>query len=310
VANPTFKKLLKTRLAEHGNDAKKAFTGKNALDKNPIYLIETQTEQVPEKVQLIWLEEDFSIRKDVTPENFKDEKTIEKIIDKRVKEILLKRFKDNNGDAKKAFSDLEKNPIWLNQEKRIAIKRVTISGVNNAESLHYKKDHLGNEILDKDGKPIPVDFVSTGNNHHVAIYQDEKGNLQERVVSLFEAVQLVNAGEPIISKDYNQGIGWKFLFTMKQNEYFVFPNEKTGFNPKNVDLLDPKNATEISPNLFRVQKFSEKDYWFRHHLETSLIDKNELSGITYYRKRNPQAIKDIIKVRLNHLGEIVKVGEY
>lgn len=310
AANPTYKKLLKARLAENGNDAKKAFTGKNALDKNPIYLNETQTEQVPEKVQLIWLEEDFSIRKDVTPENFKDEKTIEKIIDKRVKEILLKRFKDNNGDAKKAFSDLEKNPIWLNQEKRIAIKRVTISGVNNAESLHYKKDHLGNEILDKDGKPIPVDFVSTGNNHHVAIYQDEKGNLQERVVSLFEAVQLVNAGEPIISKDYNQGIGWKFLFTMKQNEYFVFPNEKTGFNPKNVDLLDPKNATEISPNLFRVQKFSEKDYWFRHHLETSLIDKNELSGITYYRKRNPQAIKDIIKVRLNHLGEIVKVGEY
>ena len=60
--------------------------------------------------------------------------------------------------------------------------------------------------------------------------------MQERVVSLFDAVQLVNAGESVIDKNYNQGIGWQFLFTMKQNEYFVFPktekrekvNEETG----------------------------------------------------------------------------------
>ena len=309
VANPIYKKLLKQRLVENGNDTKKAFTGKNALDKNPIYLDDAKTELLPEKVQLVWLEEDFSIRKDVTPENFKDEKTIEKVIDKAVKEILLKRFKDNNSDAKRAFSDLDKNPIWLNSEKGIAIKRVTISGVNNAEPLHYKKDHLGNKILNKDGKPISVDFVSTGNNHHVAIYQDEKGNLQERVVSLFEAVQLVNAGEPIISKDYNQGIGWQFLFTMKQNEYFVFPDEKTGFNPKEIDLLDPRNAKEISPNLFRVQKFTIKDYFFRHHLETTVEDKIQLKGITWKRE-GIGGIKNMVKVRLNHLGEVVKVEEY
>jgi CRISPR-associated endonuclease Csn1 len=42
------------------------------------------------------------------------------------------------------------------------LKRVTISGVSNAQ-LHTK-DHLGNEILDQEGKPMPVDFVS-GNNH-------------------------------------------------------------------------------------------------------------------------------------------------
>jgi CRISPR-associated endonuclease Csn1 len=312
VGNPTYKKLLRQRLAENDNDTKKAFTGKNSLDKKPIYIDDTKTEKVPEKVQLVWLEEDYSIRKDVTPENFKDEKTIEKVIDKAVKEILLKRFRDNNNDSKKAFSDLDKNPIWLNSEKGISIKRVTISGVNNAEPLHYKKDHLGNQILNKEGKPIPVDFVSTGNNHHVAIYQDEKGNLQERVVSLFEAVQLVNAGEPIISKDYNQGIGWKFLFTMKQNEYFVFPNEKTGFNPNEIDLLDSKNTKIISPNLFRVQKFGSllSGFWFRHHLETSVDVNNNLKGITYKVIQSTSHLQNLIKVRINHIGEIVKVGEY
>ena len=256
------------------------------------------------------MEENYSIRKDITPENFKDLKTIEKILDKGVKQILLNRLKEFENDPKKAFSDLEKNPIWLNEEKGISIKRVAISGVKNAEFLHYKKDHLGNEILDKEGKKIPVDFVSTGNNHHVAIYKDEKGNLQERIVSLFDAVKLVNAGEPVIDKNYNQGLGWQFLFTMKQNEYFVFPNEKTGFNPRDIDLLDSENKKIISPNLFRVQKIASKNYFFRHHLETTVEEKKELSGIAYKPQLGLNAIQNIVKVRLNHLGDIVKIGEY
>ncbi|WP_443939640.1 type II CRISPR RNA-guided endonuclease Cas9 [Pedobacter sp. MW01-1-1] len=318
VANPIYKERLLQRLSENGNDPKKAFAGKNVLSKNPIYLNEEKTEVLPDSVKLTWLEEDYSIRKDISPENFKDEKTIEKILDEGVKRILLNRLKENGNDPKKAFSDLEKNPIWLNEAKGISIKRVTISGVKNAEFLHYKKDHLGNEILDSNGKKIPVDFVSTGNNHHVAIYRDEKGNLQERVVSLFDAVKLVNAGEFVIDKSYNQGIGWQFLFTMKQNEYFIFPNEKTGFNPKDIDLLDPKNKKVISPNLFRVQTISVvnygnntiRDFKFRHHLETTVEDNKILQGVTYQQIKSLPPLEKIIKVRLNHLGDIVKIGEY
>ena len=315
VSNPLYKALLLQRLHDNGNDVKKAFTGKNALSKTPIFLDESKTETLPEIVNLTWLEEDYSIRKDVNPDNFKDEKTIEKVLDTKVKKLLLERLK-KYGDAKKAFSDLDKNPIWLNEAKGIAIKRVTISGVKNAEFLHYKKDHLGKDILDKAGNKIPVDFVSTGNNHHVAIYRDEEGKIQERVVSLFDAVQLVNAGLPIIDKTYNQGIGWEFLFTMKQNEYFVFPNNKTGFDPKEIDLLDVKNKKIISPNLFRVQKISTKNYVFNNHLETKAIDgdilksKKELSGIMYHFVQTPANLVSIKKVRLNHIGDIVKVGEY
>ncbi|MEJ7701412.1 MAG: hypothetical protein WKF71_17460 [Pyrinomonadaceae bacterium] len=95
----------------------------------------------------------------------------------------------------------------MNEAKRIAIKRVTISGVKNAEALHHKKNHLGNDILDDNGKKIPVDFVSTGNNHHVAIYRDAEGNLQEQVVSFYEAVEKVNQGLPTIDKIFNQKSG-------------------------------------------------------------------------------------------------------
>lgn len=308
VANPLYRHLLFERLKENGNDAKKAFSGKNALSKTPIYLNNLKTEILPEMVKLMWLEDDFSIRKDITPENFKDSKVIEKILDDGVKRILKERLVKYNNNPKEAFSDLDKNPIWLNKEKGIAIKKVKISGVNNAEPLHYKKDHLGNEILDENEKPIAADYVSTGNNHHVAIYKDEKGNLQEKVVSFYEAVERVNQGLPIIDKSYNSYLGWEFLFTMKQNEYFIFPNEKTGFNPIEIDLIDSKNNAIISPNLFRVQKFTTKDYFFRHHLETNVDDKQLLKNVTWKREGINGVIK-IIKVRLNHLGEITKIGE-
>ncbi|MFW0718000.1 type II CRISPR RNA-guided endonuclease Cas9 [Pedobacter sp. N23S346] len=310
VSNPTYKKLLLQRLAEYGNDPKKAFTGKNTLVKNPIYLDNNKTEILPETVKLIWLEDDYSIRKDITPDNFKDTKVIEKILDDGVKRILKQRLAEYNNNPKDAFSDLDKNPIWLNKEKGISIKKVKISGVNNAEALHYKKDHLGNEILDENNKPIPVDFVSTGNNHHVAIYKDEKGNLQERVVSLYEAVERVNQNLPIVDKTLNTYMGWEFLFTMKQNEYFIFPNEQTGFNPNEIDLLNQKNNKLISPNLFRIQKIATKNYMFRHHLETTVEERKELANIAFVSVRSTPPLINIIKVRINHIGQIVKIGEY
>lgn len=309
VTIPLYRKLLKERLLANNNDPKKAFTGKNALSKSPIFLDESKTEVLPEKVKLVWLEEDYSIRKDITPENFKDEKTIDKIVDEGIKRLLKKRLSQFGNDPKKAFSDLEKNPIWLNKEKGISIKRATISGVKNAEPLHYKKDHTGNEIIDNKGNKIPADFISTGNNHHVAIYKDEKGNLQENVVSFFEAVVRVNQGLPIVDKNYNQHLGWQFLFTMKQNEMFVFPNEKTGFNPNDIDLLDPKNKKKISPNLFRVQKLAIGDFWFRHHLETTVDAKSNLKDITY-KRIGLNGLTDVCKVRINHIGDIIGIGEY
>lgn len=35
-------------------------------------------------------------------------------------------MREYDGEAKRAFVNLDENPIWLNEEKGIAIKRVTI----------------------------------------------------------------------------------------------------------------------------------------------------------------------------------------
>lgn len=311
VTNPHYRKALTERLQQFENDPKRAFSGANALSKKPIWLNELHTKQVPEKVKTVSFETIYTIRKEVSPDL-----KVDKVVDSNIRKILENRLKEFGGDAKKAFSNLEENPIWLNRARGISIKRVTITGVNNVESLHEKRDKHGNFILDVNGNRQPVDFVSTSNNHHVAIYRDAEGNLQEKVVSFFEAVNRRNLGLPVIDKSCNSNLGWKFLFSMKQNEYFVFPNEKTGFDPNTIDLLNPDNYSLISPNLFRVQKISTKNYLFNHHLETKAIDgetlknRKELNGITYHFIQTPSKLQGTVKVRVNHLGQIVSVGEY
>jgi CRISPR-associated endonuclease Csn1 len=304
VAKAKYREALLKRLNGFGNDPKKAFTGKNSLDKNPIYLDELKTQKVPERIKTVVSETIYTIRKDINPDL-----KIEKVVDAKIKRILQTRLDEYNGDSKKAFSNLDENPIWLNQEKGIAIKRVTITGISNAESLHDKRDKDGRLVLDDKSKKQPVDFVNTGNNHHVAIYRDQNGELQENVISFFEATMRVNQGLNVIDKSFKQSDGWEFLFSMKQNEYFVFPNTKTGFNPSEIDLQNTDNYYLISPNMYRVQKFTTKDYFFRHHLETNVEDNNPLKGITWLRL-GIKGINDILKVRLNHIGQIVSVGEY
>jgi len=309
VTKPIYREALLKRLKEYENNPKKAFTGKNTLSKKPIYLNESNSKMAPEIIKIQYFEDKFTIRKDISPEL-----KIDKIIDDGIRKIVENRLEEFNNDKKKAFSDLSKNPIWLDKENGISIKRVTISGVRNAEALHSKKDHLGNEIFDNEGNALAVDYVSTGNNHHVAIYQDEKGKLQEKVVSFYEAVANINAGFPIIDKEFNKEKGWEFLFTMKQNEMFIFSSED--FNPNEVDLLNEKNNSEISKHLFRVQKIAKKNYMFTHHLETQAItgeilkNKKQLSGISYNFIQSTEPLRNTIKIRINHLGNIVKLGEY
>lgn len=329
VANKRYRDALLARLQQFDGDAKKAFTGKNSLDKNPIWLDDLHTIQVPEKVRIVTFETIYTIRKDITPDL-----KIEKVVDVHIRRILQERLATFGGDAKKAFSNLDENPIWLNKEKGIAIKRVTITGISNAESLHDKRDKEGQLVLDEKGSTQPVDFVNTGNNHHVAVYRkpkldkngqhllDENGELQyeldERIVSFYEATSRAMLGLPIVDKEYKKEEGWQFMFTMKQNEYFVFPRyDAQGnmvFNPLDYDEAWYKNADNyatISPNLFRVQKFSFKNYVFRHHLETTIDNSGySLRGITWIDFRSSKGLDLIMKVRVNHIGQIVSVGEY
>ena len=61
---------------------------------------------------------------------------------------------------------------------------------------------------------------------------------------------------------------------------------------------------------FRHDYKSRHDYKFRHHLETTKNDKKELKEITFKQYKTLIEFNKIVKVRINHLGKIVKIGEY
>lgn len=305
VAHKAHRCALLLRLQACENNPKKAFTGKNSLAKNPLYLDAEQSRVVPERVTLRVPEQSFSIRKTVDPSL-----NVSKVIDKKVKAVLEERLAAYGNNPKLAFSNLDENPIWLNQEKGIAVKRVKIRENIDAVPLHAKRDAKGQAVTDAEGRVVGKDFVNRGNNHHVAIYQDAEGGFHEKVVSFYEATARVSLGLPAVDRDYKKEEGWKLLFTMKQNEYFVFPNEQEGFLPQEVDLMDPENNAVISKNLYRVQNLSQMYYCFRHHLETSVENKKELLGITYKRLQSLKFATQVVKVRINHLGQVVGVGEY
>ncbi len=308
VAKKMYREAILARLADFGGAPKKAFTGKNSPEKNPIWLNEEHAEQVPPRVKLVYYEDYYPIRKPVSPDL-----KIDKVIDVGVRRILEERLNEFGGDAKKAFSNLEENPIYLNKEKGITIKSVRIRGVLSAISLHEAKDHFGRVITDSRGKHREVDFVQTASTHHIAIYRDADGSLQDVAVSFLDATTRKRLGQPVVDTDYKSSEGWKFLFSMKQNEYFIFPDVEHGFDPSEIDIFDPRNKAEISKRLYRVQKMSKtdggRDYFFRHHLETTVEDNNALMGIAFKRIRNVKALEDIVKVRVNHLGDILPAKE-
>ncbi len=213
------------------------------------------------------------------------------IVDESVKKAVRARLLAHNNDPKIAFKNLDQNPVWFNENQKIAIKAVRcLTGVKKTHELWF----------DEAGKPTA--FVLLKNNHHVAIYEDENGNLHEKVTTFWEAVERLRNGATIINRQHEQG--WKLIVSMQQNEMFVF-----GLSPDELQTaINDSNHKLISKHLYRVQSIAQGDYWFRHHLETQ-NDKTEAAKILKKYLRLSLDKMTGIKVKLNALGMIVKVRE-
>ena len=230
---------------------------------------------------------------------------VDDVVDKGVQRILQERLREYGNNPKEAFTNLEENPIWFNREKGICIKRVIVrTKLKDARAIHKKHNNKGELLLDKNGKTQSADYVRTNNNHHIAIYEDAQHELHEVVVSFFDAVDSAIQGNPVIDKTYNADKGWRFLFSLQQNDCFVFPDEATGFNPADIDLTAKENYALISPHLFKVQSISEGDYLFRHQYDATKNNNAKLKNMTWKRVRNPNGLKGVVKVHITKIGHI------
>ena len=198
-------------------------------------------------------------------------KNIEDVIDKRIREILRTRLEQFGGKPEKAFAE----PVLDHQGCGIRSVRCR-TGLNATVPVRYNEQ----------GEPIA--FVKPGNNHHVAIYVDEKGKLQEHIVTFWHAVERKKYGIPTVITNtadawdkvtdrmpesfLNQlppSANWEFKFSMQQNEMFILGMEEELYN----DAMQKEDYATLSKYMYRVQNISKGAYVFRKHFETQTDDK-------------------------------------
>ena len=163
--------------------------------------------------------------------------------------------------------------------------------------------------MHKNDNGEPIDFVLTGSNHHMGIYDGQDGDRKQYTVSFWEAVERKRQGLPVVQSEFE---GYQLSATLAINDLFVI-----GPDPAEVDFMDPKNKQLISKYLYRVQKTygdgNKINVWFRHHLMTRNESNKEEEALSKSMKKLLiiQSLKSLqgTKVRVNKLGDIVEIGE-
>lgn len=319
------KKLVEDRLNQFEGDAKKALA---SLKKEPIFL------DAEKKVELKFgtcYAEEIVIKYPIASIAAKD---VEYVIDEKIKELIRARLQQYNNKEKEAF----KETLWYNEEKQIPILTVRcFTGLKAVEPV--KKDEYGNNI----------GFVLTKNNHHIALYKNEEGELVELPATFWHCVErksffihhftreerdqvqentiikkpglvwdkIHSLPDNTFSESFLEKLpspGWELITSMQRNEMFVIGLKEEEL----LDAIKNNNSKLINQFLFRINAIANRNYQFRLNTETKVDDKyngakNEMlsktlgkliivQSIDAWKQRNP------IKVRVNNLGKIVKVG--
>lgn len=257
----------------------------------------------------------YHIRKSV--ESLTTEKQLQKIVDPVVRNIVIKARKQEE-NIKKEIAALVKQKKKANEAEEKHIE-TQISGKEkeirmlytlpnkNGERVPIKKvrikETIGNATLLKGRKTFSekqnefVEFnqyVNPRNNHHVAIYENEKGDLVEEIVTLWETVERRKNNLPVIDKSKPRH---KFVTSMQINDMFLLGLHEDELDWDNLDYI------LLNKHLYRVQKLSSSYYTFRHHLASTINNKEQglnIQSFIAWEKYNP------IKVNIDELGQITK----
>lgn len=298
------KNLVEERLNSFNGNIKNAI---KSLKNEPIYLDDNKTIKLE---YATCFKEEYVIK---YPLNSIKKDDVAFIVDKKVREIVYERLKENNFKEKEAF----KEPLYFNEDKKILIRTVRmLTGLSAVEPI--KRDSYG----------MPIGFVKPGNNHHIAIYTDSEGNKFIHACTFWHAVERKKYGLPVIIKEPKSV--WDIILNDEQDRFkeeFLqkLPKDKlsfvTSFEQNEMFLLDYNeeiennlnNVESISSNLYRVQKLfyngEQLEIYFRHHLETTRNDSQESrNSKRFYVIKSLSALEKLkpLKVKINRLGEIVK----
>jgi len=180
-------------------------------------------------------------------------KQIEKVVDSAIRELIYKHIAQLGGFQGKNKDEVPKGAFFDTNEDGSLRPLLFLPNKNGAPVPIIKvrmKENFGNAEPLKDGIN---QYVNPRNNHHVIIYEDEKGNLQEDVVTFWTVVERRKQGQDLIQLPKD---GKKIISVLQINDMFSL------------------QCSDGQRRIYRVQKLSSKFYEFRLNSE-SLIAKNE-----------------------------------
>ncbi|MFW6275401.1 MAG: type II CRISPR RNA-guided endonuclease Cas9, partial [bacterium] len=238
--------------------------------------------------------EGFHIRKPIS--DIKTNKHINKVVDPAIRDLILNHLKDNCGvDISKSSFSVPKDAFFIDGEPR-----VFLPNRKGGEPVPVKKvrlrENIGNAVNLKSERN---QFVNPRNNHHVLIYKDEEENYHEDVVTFWTVTerQLQNQSKYQMPED-----GKEIVTTLEINDMFLLglSDEEYESNKNNEQLL--------CKHLYRVQKFTSGDYYFRYHMASTIDHPQEKQQINSFGDgKNGWLTHNPIKVKINILGNIEKI---
>ena len=235
-------------------------------------------------------------------------KDIPSIVDKGIQRIVKARLEAYSNDAKKAFAE----PLYSDAAQTKQIRSVRcFTGRVREKMIPLRRNDAGEEIA----------FVAPGSNHHVAFYRDSEGVLQEAVVSFYQAIERAKYQLPMIIKDPRAVVeealernvpdsvlsalphsSWTFVESLQKNEMFLI-----GLSDDEIArAIKEDDRATLNDHLYRVQKYTSKDYYFRYHLETQLDDIKGGNIPKFYRVQSLKAYLELNprKIRVDLLGNL------
>ena len=239
-------------------------------------------------------------------------KDVDYVVDLALRKRLKELLAQHGGKEKEAFA----GDVYMDEAgTQGPIRSVRcFTGLDRGKMKAVKYDEQGDA----------VGFVSPRNNHHLAIYRTPKGKLVESIVTFWDAVDRARYGIPLVIThprevmeqvlqrgDVPESVlsllpssDWVFVDSLQQDEMVVI-----GLSDEELwRALEEQDYRKLSEHLYRVQKLSSSEYYFRYHLETSVADVTNTSGRIpkFHRVKSFKSYEEKIvrKVRVDLLGRI------
>ena len=215
-----------------------------------------------------------------------DHKLLTKVSDRRIRELIRQKLAERGIDTSSPFK-IPKDFFFKDGQPQLFLPN------KNGAPMPIRKvrfgEHLGNAVQLSAGTN---QYVNPRNNHHVLLYRDGDGQLNEQIVTFWEVVQRRQAGQPT----YQVPPGATMVCTLKINDMFILDSADSVTREK------LKSKKYVAEHLYRVQKCSAHDYFFRLHTEATVAR----DGSPFMHRISMKAWEKLhpVKVRVSLTGEL------